>query len=342
MPHPQVIVLTVTYGKRWNFLLQVITATMKDPHVTKLIIVDNGSKNKEEIVQGTKEYGERIVVLRQERNLGSAGGFALGLAYVRTLEGDFVFLLDDDNVPEDGAISTFLDLYKLFPDEKVVLVGNRVGINMTQNFFYDPPTESDSSEKRMFELFRFSRFLKKVSSFFDIGNKKQKIIPFTPVVPLVGFAYGGSFIPLSIVCRAPLPDASLVLYGDDSEYSKGISRLGYGIYLCAEPRIHDVDVTFISGGNVHQRVPNSFNKKTPAFKVYFSIRNMVRISIFYRHWSNPLLFLKIVIWTFVLCIRGFLTSGYNHFYRQRVALIIRAVYGGYRLGARIPEEAMLP
>ena len=79
MQTPRITVITVTYGKRWKFLSQLVNSVMRDPYVTKLIIVDNGSKNKKEIEDGVKEYGEKVSILRQESNLGSAGGFAIGV-----------------------------------------------------------------------------------------------------------------------------------------------------------------------------------------------------------------------------------------------------------------------
>ena len=75
----KVTVVTIMFGNRWKFLSQTIAAAMKDSHITKMVIVDNGSQNKKEIEEGTKQYGDRIVILRQEKNLGSAGGFAAGL-----------------------------------------------------------------------------------------------------------------------------------------------------------------------------------------------------------------------------------------------------------------------
>ena len=338
MPHPQVIVLTVTYGKRWNFLLQVITATMKDPHVTKLIIVDNGSKNKEEIVQGTKEYGERIVVLRQERNLGSAGGFALGLAYVRTLEGDFVFLLDDDNVPEDGAISTFLDLYKLFPDEKVVLSGNRLNIPGSQEYFYHSPIRNVIANGTFFDILSFSKLKAFLRIFLSSGKKNATRGIFIPIVPNEGFIYGGLFMPISAVRTAPLPDASLVLYGDDIEYSWGVIKAGYTSYLCANPKIYDIDLTFGEGSHIF----GIFDPETQAFKVYYRIRNMVRISIRNTQQQKWILLLNIFIWICASCILGFSKYGATQTFFSRVKLIVIAVYGGYIYRANIPEEAKLP
>ncbi len=69
MNSPKVTVVTIVFGDRWRFLSQVVEACMTDPFVSTMIIVDNGSKNKNEIQEGVKIYGERIVVLHQEKIL---------------------------------------------------------------------------------------------------------------------------------------------------------------------------------------------------------------------------------------------------------------------------------
>jgi hypothetical protein len=68
----KVTAVTIMYGDRWKFLSQVVEAVMRDPYITTFVIVDNGSKNEMEIKEGVKVYGDRVVVLRQEKNLGSA------------------------------------------------------------------------------------------------------------------------------------------------------------------------------------------------------------------------------------------------------------------------------
>ena len=69
----KVTAVTIMYGDRWKFLSQVLEAVMRDPYISTFVIVDNGSKNETEIKEGVKQYSERVVVLRQEKNLGSGG-----------------------------------------------------------------------------------------------------------------------------------------------------------------------------------------------------------------------------------------------------------------------------
>lgn len=335
--YPKVTAVTIMYGDRWRFLSQVVVAAMRDPHITKLTIVDNGSKNKEEIENGVKEYGDRVTILRQEKNLGSAGGFAKGIEYAKNTDCDFVFLLDDDSVPEDDSIEKFMEALKYFPDGKVVLSGNRVNVPGNQEFFYRPSLKNIAPRGTFFEVFNSD----KIAHFFRLlrGLYKKGVGrgPFIPIAPTEAFVYGAAFIPIEAVRKAPLPDASLFLYGDDVEYSWGIKKLGYSSYICASPKIYDVDLTFGEGSHIF----GLFEPQTLSFKVYYRIRNMVRISVRNTKQTKLSLFLNIFVWITGLLFLGGFKYGATRIYWKRAKLVLQAVYGGYVLNAQIPKEAQL-
>lgn len=324
--HPKVTAATIMYGDRWHFLSQVVHATLKDPYVVKLVIVDNGSPYPEKIQEGVKIYGDRVVVLRQEKNLGSAGGFAIALDHARKTDCDFVLLLDDDSVPQEGIVRAFVDVLKLFPDEKVVLCGNRDNVLANKEFFYRPTIADYSPRRTFFEVFSWRKF----SHFFALllaqGGRWQRRGPFVPIVPNEGFVYGGAFVPIAAVREAPLPDKSLFLYGDDVEYSWNIKNLGYRSYLCAIPKLYDIDLTF---GTNTSHIFGQFDKSVAPFKVYYRLRNMVRLSRKHSKQGGVALFSNIIAWVLGLLLLGFSKYGFTTTYWSRAGLIIKAVYAGY-------------
>ena len=324
--YPKVTVVTVIFGDRWNFLSQVVTAVMKDSYVTKMIIVDNGSENKEEIKKGVKEYGDRVTILRQEKNLGSAGGFAVGLEHARGIDCDFVLILDDDSVPEEGAIASFMEVLKFFPEQKIVLSGSRFNVLNNKEYFYKPSILDDGARGTFFEVFSFRKISHFLKLFFWKNKKKKERGPFIPIIPTEGFIYGGTFIPIDAVREAPLPDKSLFLYGDDIEYSWNVKKLGYSTYLCSVPHLRDVDLTF---GTNDSHIFGQFDPSTAPFRVYYRIRNMVRLSIKHSKQLSLVLFLNIFFWMLGLFVLGLFKFGPTTTYLKRVKLIIVAVYAGY-------------
>lgn len=332
--YPRVTAVTIMYGDRWKFLSQVVIAVMRDPYITKLVIVDNGSKNKKEIEKGVKEYGDRVTVLCQEKNLGSAGGFAVGLDYARSTDCDFVFILDDDSIPEEGSIMSFMEVLRFFPDRKVVLSGSRDNVLGNKEYFYKPSIPDDSPRGTFFEVFSIKKFINFIK-LLDPRKKKIKRGPFIPIIPTEGFVYGGAFIPIEAVREAALPDASLFLYGDDVEYSWNIKKLGYESYLCSRPRLYDVDLTFGESGS---HLLGQFDSSTLPFKVYYRMRNMVRLSVKHSKQLPPVLFLNVFFWTLGLLILGLFRLGHTKLYWQRAWLIIKAVIAGYFPNLKIARE----
>lgn len=323
--YPKVTAVTIMYGNRWKFLSQVVIATMRDPHITKFIIVDNGSQNKEEIENGVREYGDRVQIVRQEENLGSAGGFAVALDHARRTECDYVLILDDDSVPEEGTIMSFMEIVRLLPDRKVVLSGSRDNVLDNKEHFYKPSIPDDKPRGTFFEVFSFKKFMHFLK-LLDPRKKKMKRGPFIPIIPTEGFIYGGAFLPIEAVRDAPLPDASLFLYGDDVEYSWNVKKLGYESYLCSKPRLYDVDLTFGANGS---HIFGQFEPETLPFKVYFRLKNMVWLSRRHSKQLKPVLFLNIVVWVLGLFILGFFRFGFTANFWSRIVLMIKAVVAGY-------------
>ncbi len=338
MKQPKVTVVTLVCVDRWKFLRHVVEAVMKDEHVTKLVIVDNASSTSQEMKEGVVSFGDRVEIIRHERNLGSAGGFHAGLKRARETDCDFVFILDDDSVPEEGTIAQFLEIRKLFDSPRVILSGNRPNLLENKEFFYQPVLRDVRARGTFFKIFSF----KKVGYFFNLligkHHKSRTRGPFVPVIPTEAFVYGGAFIPVEAVREAPLPDANLFLYGDDVEYSWGLKKAGYDSYLCAKPLILDIDETFAGGSHLF----GLFLPSTKPFKVYYIIRNRVRLSVRHSRQNRIILFLNISVWIFGLLILGFTRFGPTKNYFSRASLIVRATVDGYFPARNAPEVAALP
>lgn len=335
-----VTVLTVTYGKRSAYLKQVIDAVIDDEHLYKVIIVDNCSSDKEEIDSLVTRYQDKIELIRHDYNLGSAGGFASGFERARTHDVQHVFVLDDDNVPEKGAIGMFLKTLETFPDKKVVLCGNRLNLPGNTEFFYRKPLKNAMPRGTFFEVLS----LAKVQHFFNLAfspdTTHAKREAFVPVIPNESFVYGGTFLPIEAVRESPLPDSSLVLYGDDIEYSWNIKRRGYQSYVCEKPHIYDIDYSFTEGTHI----TGLFYASTKPFKVYYKIRNMVLLSVRHSQQGKFELLLNIIFWITGLLFLGVLKTGPTITYCKRVKLILTAVYIGYHPHSTIARttEALFP
>lgn len=337
MHNPRVTVVTVVYGQRWPLLKQVADSLLKDPKVTTFVIVDNGCSNAQEMDAYALSYGERVVVLRQARNIGFSGAIEKGLGFARDTDCEHVLVLDDDSVPEDGAIDMFLENLKLFPDKKVVLAGNRVNVPGNEKVFRRPPLTHTIPKGTLFEVFSIKKFVELIRLVLRIPMSANS--PFIPIVPLEAFVTGGSFLPIEAVREAPLPDGSLFIYGEDLEYSWRIIRLGYPAYVCARPRIIDIDMTFPKEGG---HIFGLFDSAFPLFKVYYRTRNAVIISRRNTTQVPLVLYINVVVRTLGLLLIGLFTMGPTPAYLLRAQTIVRAVWDGYSTGRPVPGYVKAP
>lgn len=102
------VAIVVTHD-RLAHLRRTVRALLDSPpsELAALVVVDNAS------CDDTRAWlacvaDPRLHVLRLGRNMGGAGGFAVGLRYARRRFGaDWLLLMDDDARPEPGALRAF-------------------------------------------------------------------------------------------------------------------------------------------------------------------------------------------------------------------------------------------
>ncbi|HEY0948506.1 MAG TPA: glycosyltransferase family 2 protein [Candidatus Paceibacterota bacterium] len=321
----RVTVVTVVFGDRWDLLRQVADSLLPDPLATTFVIVDNGCTDRELMDAYAANHPDRVVVLRQEENIGYSGAIRKGLEYARTTDCDRVFVLDDDSVPEPGAIGRLYENLAFFPEpEKIVLAGNRIDVADNAKVFNRLPSKTLMPKGTLFEVFSFRKFVSLVRLLLRIPKPAGD--PYLPMVPLEALVTGGSFIPIGAIRTTELPDPELFLYGEDLEFSWRMRRNGYSCYVCAQPVIRDIDLTFSKEGD---HIFDLFESKFRDYKVYFRIRNAVIISRRNTIQAPPVLLANVLIWTAGLIAIGFFAKGLSKTFFKRARIILRAVRDGY-------------
>ncbi|HQU15403.1 MAG TPA: glycosyltransferase, partial [Gammaproteobacteria bacterium] len=105
-----VCVATVTYGRRWALLQQVLRRVLAQG-VGNVVVIDNGSEEKiAELADGS--FGARVRVVTLRKNWGSAGGFYRALECALQTRAEFIWLLDDDSLPAQNALASLLTAYE--------------------------------------------------------------------------------------------------------------------------------------------------------------------------------------------------------------------------------------
>ena len=101
----------------WNgqdYLATCIDSLLKQTIEHTIVVIENGSEDaSDEILAG---YGNKIVVLKQTKNLGFAGGVNVGIKYAIDNNYDFVALFNNDAIADKDWLKEMLGSFNKSPD----------------------------------------------------------------------------------------------------------------------------------------------------------------------------------------------------------------------------------
>ncbi|RCH54625.1 family 2 glycosyl transferase [Mucilaginibacter hurinus] len=263
-------IVTVTYGNRFELLKQVIDRVTGFSNVSDIIIVDNAS------VYDVKDAisNDKVTVLTNSDNRGSAGGYKQGIEYCYNHTAvDFIWLLDDDNLPAYDCLNKLLtewDLIKSTPEKKALFCFRKdriAHVRIAQGedpgrYYLVPDNFLGFSFFRIFinKFYKARDIIKRHNSF-----KERVLLPYVP--------YGGLLMHRNMVTSIGLPDERFFLYVDDSEYSYRITQSGGKIWLIPSCEVVDIDKSQGIGYSkrcFHSQLLDQWN-----FRTYYHIRNRV-------------------------------------------------------------------
>lgn len=235
-PGMNVYAVTVTYGDRAG-LVERMAKRLMEINVYKLIIIDNGSPeaNKGRLKNLAATYPSKIKVVTLVENSGSAGGFKEALMAAQA-EGDcdFIWMLDDDNLPHQHALEQLLGTYGKL-NENCCLVSLRKNRLLYRKIFNPCDVKRKFNPYNSFINYSLLHGIRKK---FLYSRKKLDLIPI-PYAP-----YGGMFFHKRLLEIIGYPMDEMYLYRDDHEYSHRIVRAGLNIYLDRHSVIEDMEVSW--------------------------------------------------------------------------------------------------
>lgn len=190
MSNNRVIVLVVTFN-RLSCLKECLESIKNQTYTGfDLLIVNNGSTD------GTKEFLdslENIFVIHQE-NLGGAGGFYTGMKYMYENGYEWLWMMDDDGVPEEHQLENLLS-YK----------GN--------------------------ELYRNALVLNKENhSEFAFQNRKDPdIVSVMNCGKIIDFVhpFNGTLFHRDMINKIGFIKREMFIWGDEMEYTFRAKKFGY-------------------------------------------------------------------------------------------------------------------
>lgn len=322
-----VTVVTVTYGQRQSLLEKVLSAA-RDEGVGRVVAVDNGASWPVR-TQLVEQFGTLADVVTMGRNTGSAGGFSAGIRRAMQLGAEYIWLLDDDNCPAAGSLSTLLCAYhRLLPSHaatQLAVLAFRPGHQ--SDLAAGVPLHRTGDRRNAFRGFHVGEIPYKVWRRTPWGRPQvHGTLPEFVALPVA--PYSGLLFHRSLVDTFGLPREDFVLYADDTEYSYRITRSQGSIVMVTAARIEDIETSW----NVRQASSTSFAvwlTQGNDLRVYYGMRNGVYFDAFCRPHDRWMLALNRRIYLFALWVLAIRLRRMDRF-----RLVMRAVTDGLtgRLG----------
>ncbi len=242
--NPMTMVVTVVVTRHRRELLAkslaVISAQTRRPD--HLVVVDNGPDDPAEDV--VADCPIPATYLPSLRNLGGAGGFALGILHALALGADWVWLADDDGCPADvRVLQTLLEE----ANRRDLAVISPVVVNI------------DDPERLAFPLRRGLTWKRRRS---ELG---------TDFLPGIASFFNGALFSAAALDVVGVPDYRLFVRGDEVELHRRVVRSGlrFGTTLRASYAHPDGSAEFkpMLRGHFHAQDP------ADEIKRYYTYRN---------------------------------------------------------------------
>jgi rhamnopyranosyl-N-acetylglucosaminyl-diphospho-decaprenol beta-1,3/1,4-galactofuranosyltransferase len=243
--HRAVCVVVVTHRRPDELAksLDALSAQSRAPD--HLVVVDNDDDPRvREVVNGQPIPS---TYLGSRRNLGGAGGFALGMLHALSLGADWVWLADDDGRPSDSDV---LAVLMACAEKHSLAEVSPMVCDMA-----DP-------ERLAFPLRRGLVWRRRVS---ELRTGTEDLLPG------IASLFNGALFRASTLEAVGVPDLRLFVRGDETELHRRLVRssLPFGTCLNAvylHPQGSD-EFKPILGGRMHTQYPDD------AAKRYFTYRN---------------------------------------------------------------------
>jgi GT2 family glycosyltransferase len=242
--HEQYVVAVVVTWNRRTLLTESLRAVLDQTRPPdRVVVVDNASTDGTADLLATefRSTGATLFeTVRTTRNLGGAGGFALGIR--QALEGgscDRIWLLDDDTVPRADALQALIRAGVAYPGRSPSLVASRVVWTDGRDHPMNTPRRRPGSRRR-----------------------EQRHASNSECIPVRSASFVSVLLDAEVVRARGLPVADYFLWNDDFEYTTRLVRGNVGLFCPASVV-------------VHKTAAYGSTEADPGERFFFEVRNKV-------------------------------------------------------------------
>ncbi len=237
----------------------------------KIIVVDNHSFGND-VGLLENNYKGYIQILKNDLNLGFAGGNNIGIKKALESNSNFILLINNDTIVESNFLSVLLDSFKL---------NEKLGIIAPQINYYNEPKKVWSAGGKISKI---------RGSGFAITNKLENELAQTD--RYVEFVSGCCMlIKKEVFQTVGLFDENYFLYLEDTDLCHRVNKAGYKIVVTPKSKIfHKVNK---STQNNYSTLPLYYTTRN---RLYFAKKNFSETFIFTFLYILISMLLKSIYW----------------------------------------------
>ena len=243
-----VCAVVVTHRRPEQLAKSLDVVTTQTRMIDHLIVVDND--HDEQVSELVASQAVRSTYLGSRRNLGGAGGFALGMLHALALGADWVWLADDDGRPGDSEVLATL-----------LACAHRHGLAEVSPMVCD----LDQPDRLAFPLRRGLVWRRRVDEL------RTKDSPGSDLLPGYASLFNGALFRAETIAAVGVPDIRLFVRGDEYDVHRRLVRSGLPFGTCLDTvYLHPYgsdEFKPILGGRMHTQYPEDPTKR------FFTYRN---------------------------------------------------------------------
>ena len=239
------VTIIILNWNNWQDTLECLDSVSQlDYPNFKIIVFDNGSVN-DSVIKIKENYGSSIILLESPQNLGFAGGNNLSLEYLKELNPDYIFFLNNDTIIEKNVLSILIEQAVTDPN---------IGILTPKIYFYNPNL---SHEIIWYGGSKLNLMLGKT---FMVGYRKKNHERYNKI-SYVDFISG-----CSMLVKADVLDQ---IGGFDPDYFNIFEDADF----CVRAKQKNYKLLYVPKACVYHKESMSFGSSYSLFSVYFQVRN---------------------------------------------------------------------
>ena len=193
MMNCETVVVIVTYNR--NEMLLNLVAKLRAMCLQKIIIVDNYEKS------SFNFNDESILYIKTHSNIGGAGGYNLGIKHAIKLDPKFIWLLDDDSLPNNNTLKFLIEEYDFL---------NKEGVDVS--FICSKVLWGETQELCL----------------MNIPNYSSRDKSWNNIKSVISCSFVSVLIPTEKIKKIGLPIKEYFIWYDDVEFTRRLTRVGKG------------------------------------------------------------------------------------------------------------------